>query len=156
MSEQINKQFNIKKIFLKNASFEAPNSPAIFVEEYEPNLNIDLNVESMGLEDDVYYCMLRITATVKAADKVAFLCEVEQAGIFVLQGFTEEELSYMIGSQCPTVLLPYAREAISDLVVKGGFPQLLIEPVNFDAIYANHMQQQQAQAAPQENPEELG
>lgn len=156
MSEQVDKQFSIRKIFLKNASFEAPNSPALFTQQYESQLDININVESAKLEEGVFYSMVRLTATVNAGDKVAFLCEVEQAGVFVLQGFSEEELSYVLGSQCPNVLFPFAREAISDLVVKGGFPPLLVDPVSFDALYANHVQQQGAAQSAQGSAEELG
>jgi len=146
MSEAPQQAFVIQKIYTKDVSFESPNSPAIFTHEFQPQLSVDLNVESKGLQDDVYHVVVRVTATTKVEDNTAFLCEVEQAGIFTLQGFNEAELSYMLGVQCPNALFPYAREAISDLVTRGGFPQLLLEPVNFEAMYASHMQQQQGQA----------
>ncbi len=146
MSEATQQAFVIQKIYTKDVSFESPNSPAIFTHEFKPELSVDLNVESTGLDDDVFHVVVRVTATTKVEDKTAFLCEVEQAGIFTLAGFSDAELSYMLGVQCPTALFPYAREAVSDLVTRGGFPQLLLEPVNFEAMYASHMQQQQAQA----------
>lgn len=149
MSEAVEKQFLIRKIYTKNISFESPNAPGIFAQEFEPAMDVNLNVESSGLEQDVFHVMVRVTVTVKVADKTAFLCEVDQAGIFILRGFTEAELSYMLGSQCPNTLFPYAREAVSDLVVRGGFPQLLLEPVNFDSLYANHMQERQKAAKPE-------
>lgn len=144
MSEQnkVEQQFAIQKIYTKNVSFESPNAPAIFTQEFQPQLDVDLNIESVLLEEHVFHVIVRVTATTKVEDKTAFLCEVEQAGIFTLVGFTEEELNYLLGTQCPATLFPYAREAVSDLVNRGGFPQLLLEPVNFDAMYAGHMQKQ--------------
>jgi preprotein translocase subunit SecB len=140
--------FQIQKVYIKNASLESPSTPEIFTHEFQPQLEVDLNVESQALdaESGVYHVVVRVTVTTKVEEKVAFLCEVEQAGIFTLMGFNEEELAYLLGAQCPNTLFPYAREAISDLVARGGFPQLLLEPVNFDAMYASHLQQQ-AQAA---------
>ncbi len=147
MSEQ-QQIFQIQKIYIKNASLESPNTPGIFTHEFQPALEVDLNVasEALDAENGVYHVVVRVTATTKVENEVAFLCEVEQAGIFTLQGFSEEDLAYLLGAQCPNVLFPYAREAISDLVTRGGFPQLLLEPVNFDAMYASHLQEQ-AQAA---------
>lgn len=139
MAEQ---QFQIQKIYTRNISFESPNAPAIFTQEFQPQLEIDLNVESDVLEDGVYHVVIRVTATTKMDDKVAFLCEVEQAGIFTLSGFSDQETQYFLASQCPSALFPYAREAISNLVSKGGFPPLMLEPVNFDAMFASHMEQQ--------------
>ncbi|WP_321325926.1 protein-export chaperone SecB [Thiomicrorhabdus sp.] len=146
MSEAPEQAFVIQKIYTKDISFESPNTPELFATEFQPALAMDLNVESKHLEGDIYHVILRVTATTKVEDKTAFLCEVEQAGIFTLAGFNDAELSYMLGVQCPTALFPYARETVSDLVARGGFPQLLLEPVNFEAIYHQHMQQAQADA----------
>ncbi|QCU90927.1 protein-export chaperone SecB [Thiomicrorhabdus sediminis] len=146
MSEAPQQSFVIQKVYTKDISFESPNAPAIFTSEFQPRLNMDLNVESKQLEDDVYHVVVRVTATTKVEDNTAFLCEVEQAGIFTLSGFNDNELAYMLGVQCPTVLFPYARETVSDLVTRGGFPQLLLEPVNFEAMYAEHVKNVQAQA----------
>lgn len=146
MSEAAEKAFVIQKIYTKDVSFESPNAPAIFTHDFQPELNVDLNVESKKLQDDVYHVIVRVTATTKSGENTAFLCEVEQAGIFTVKGFNEAELSYMLGVQCPNALFPYAREAVSDMVTRGGFPQLLLEPVNFEAMYASHMQQNQAAA----------
>lgn len=140
------KLFNLQKIYIRNMSFESPNSPEIFTQQVQPQLEIDLNVESRTLEENVYHVVLRVTATTKMEDKTAFLCEVEQAGVFTIAGFDENETGYLIGVQAPNALFPFARETISNLVTKGGFPPLLLEPVNFDAMYAEHMQQQQAEA----------
>ena len=146
MSDEQEKVFAIQKIYTKDVSLESPNAPAIFTHEFQPELNVDLNVESKKLQDDVFHVIVRVTATTKSGENTAFLCEVEQAGIFTIEGFNDAELSYMLGVQCPNALFPYARETVSDLVTRGGFPQLLLEPVNFEAMYANHMQQSQEPA----------
>ena len=141
--EETTQVFQTQKIYTQNISFESPNAPAIFLKEFKPELEVDLNIEAKALEDGVHHVMIRITATIKVEDTTAFLCEVEQAGIFAISGFDEANLQYLLAVQCPNTLFPFAREAISDLVTKGGFPQLLLEPVNFDAMFANHMQQAQ-------------
>ncbi len=147
MSEQANQQqFSIQKIYLKDVSFESPNSPAVFSGEWKPEVNVQLNTEIKGLESNMHEVTLSVTVTAKQQDKTAFLVEVKQAGLFQLAGFEQEQLGGMLGAYCPETLFPYAREAISDLVTKGGFPQLLLSPVNFNALYMQH-QQQQAQAA---------
>ena len=145
-SEEAKQVFHIQKIYTQNVSFESPNAPEIFLKEFNPELNVDLNIETKSLEKGVHHVMLRVTATIKVEDTTAFLCEVEQAGIFTISGFEETNLQYLLAVQCPNTLFPFAREAISDLVTKGGFPQLLLEPVNFDAMFASHMQQAQQTA----------
>ncbi len=137
------KQFVIQKIFTQDLSFETPNSPQIFTEKWEPKLDLNLNMSSSPLNDDVYQVTLTVTATVKLEETVAYLVEVQQAGIFTVKGFTQQELGAMLGSFCPNILFPYAREVVSDIVTKGGFPQLLLAPVNFDAMYAEHLKQKQ-------------
>lgn len=135
------RQFAIQKIFLKDVSLETPNSPDIFREQWKPDTNIQLGNSAKMLSDGVYEVATTITVTVKVGEKTAFLIEVQQAGIFTIGGFSDDERGAIVGSHCPTVLFPYAREAISDLVTKAGFPQLLLAPVNFEAIYAQHVQQ---------------
>ena len=142
--KEVKQIFHIQKIYTKNVSFESPNSPEIFLKEFKPELDVDLNIEAKSLEDGVHHVVVRVTATIKVEDTTAFLCEVEQAGIFAISGFDDANLQYLLAVQCPNTLFPFAREAISDLVTKGGFPQLLLEPVNFEAMFANHMQQAQA------------
>jgi preprotein translocase subunit SecB len=141
MSEQAQQAFVIQKIYTKDISFESPNTPAIFTSQFQPTLEVNLNVESAPLEEGIYHVVVRVTATTKVEERTAFLCEVAQAGIFTLTGFNDSEMSYLLGVQCPNVLFPYARQAISDLVAKGGFPQLLLEPVNFESMYAEHLHQ---------------
>lgn len=137
------KQFAIQKIYTKDVSFETPNSPKIFTQKWEPAVEFNLGTNVETLEANLYEVALTVTATVKCNDSTAYLAEVCQAGIFVLEGFEDNEMGPMMGSFCPNILFPYAREAISDLVTKGGFPPLLLAPVNFDALYAQHVQQMQ-------------
>lgn len=150
MAEEQQKQFIIQKIYLKDVSFETPNSPMVFTQKWEPKVEFNLSSNAQALETGLYEVSLTVTITVKLDDKTAYLAEVTQAGVFTITGFEEAELGPMIGSYCPTVLFPFAREAVSDLVTKGGFPPMLLAPVNFDALYMQHLQQQQ-NAAPGSN-----
>ena len=139
------KQFSIQKIYSKDISFETPESPQIFTEKWEPTVDFNLGTNVESVDKNLYEVSLTVTVTVKTADKTAYLVEVCQAGIFTLNGFSEQETGSMVGSFCPNILFPYAREVVSDLVAKGGFPQLLLAPVNFDALYSQHLQQAQQQ-----------
>ncbi|MFM8333265.1 MAG: protein-export chaperone SecB [Candidatus Methylumidiphilus sp.] len=145
--EQQAKQFIIQKIYLKDVSFETPNSPVIFTQKWEPKVDFNLSSNAQALENGLFEVSLTVTITVKLDDKTAYLAEATQAGVFTITGFEEQEMGPMIGSYCPTILFPFAREAVSDLVTKGGFPPMLLAPVNFDALYMQHVQQQQ-NAAP--------
>jgi len=141
MSEE-NQQFTIQRIYLKDASFESPGSPQIFTSgEVQPQVNVQLNTSNQLVEEGIYEVVLSVTLTSKVEESTAFLVEVKQAGLFNMVGFTEESLGGMLGAYCPEMLFPYAREAISELITKGGFPQLLITPVNFNALYTEQMQQ---------------
>lgn len=135
-------QFEIQRIFVKDLSFEAPNTPHTFVEEWKPEVALNLETKSNRIQDNVHEVVLSITATVTTSKKTAFLIEVQQAGLFVINGFPQQQLHQMLGSFCPNILFPYAREVVSDMVVRGGFPQLILAPVNFDALYAQHMEKQ--------------
>lgn len=144
-------QFSIQKIYVKDVSFETPNSPTAFMEEWKPAVNLDLNTNAQSIAENTYEVVLSITATVKNNDKNAYLIEVQQAGIFNLAGFKENDLGAMLGSFCPNILFPYAREVVSDLVARGGFPQMLLAPINFDALYEQHLQQQNQPAEEQKH-----
>lgn len=144
MSEE-NQQFAIQKIYLKDVSFESPNSPQAFMEgDWQPQINVQINSSNKVLSDDTYEVVLEITVTAKLEERTAFLAEVKQAGIFTIAGFPKENMGGMVGAFCPETLFPFAREAISDLVSKGGFPQLLLAPVNFNALYTQQVQQNAA------------
>ena len=133
-------QFVLKKIYMKDMSFETPKSPEIFQLEWQPELELQLDTKGKAIGTDLYEVVLSVTVTAKLDSQVAFLAEVQQAGIFALSGFQEQQRRAVLGSYCPSVLFPYAREAVSDLVARGGFPQVLLAPVNFDALYAQHLQ----------------
>lgn len=134
--------FEIQRIFVKDISFEAPNTPQTFVEEWKPEVALNLETKSNRVQDNMHEVVLSITATVSTGKKTAFLIEVHQAGVFVVSGFPSDQLHQMLGSFCPNILFPYAREVVSDMVVRGGFPQLILAPVNFDALYEQHMNEQ--------------
>lgn len=144
-NDNVAPQFEIQRIFTKNISFEAPNTPHTFVEEWKPEVNLNLETKSNRIEGNAHEVILSITATVSTGKKTAFLIEVHQAGMFLINGFPNDQLHQMLGSFCPNILFPYAREVISDIVVRGGFPQLILAPVNFDALYAQHLEQQGGQ-----------
>ncbi|MCK5697768.1 MAG: protein-export chaperone SecB [Gammaproteobacteria bacterium] len=146
-NEEKQQQFIIQKLYCKDISFETPNSPAMFTEKWEPQLKLDLNTGVKPLSEDVFEVVLTVTATVKVGEKTAFLVEVQQAGIFNISGFEKPQLDAMLGSYSPNILYPYAREVITDLVSKGGFPQLVIQPVNFEAIYSQQLQQRREEEA---------
>jgi preprotein translocase subunit SecB len=135
-------QFEIQRIFVKDMSFEAPNTPHTFVEEWKPEVSLNLETKSNRVQDNLHEVVLSITATVSTSKKTAFLIEVHQAGVFMINGFPNDQLHQMLGSFCPNILFPYAREVVSDTVVRGGFPQLILAPVNFDALYQQHVDQQ--------------
>jgi preprotein translocase subunit SecB len=140
-------QFAIQRIYIKDVSFETPNSPAIFQTEWQPEIKLDLDTRSNKLADNTYEVILAVTVTATIGDKTAFLCEVQQAGIFTIGNMEEAQIAHMIGAFCPSTLFPYAREAISSLVNRGSFPQLNLAPVNFDALFAQYVQQRAAQQA---------
>jgi len=135
-------QFEIQRIYIKDVSFESPNTPHTFTEEWKPEVSLNLETKSTRISDNLHEVVISVTATVSSDKKTAFLIEVDQAGVFMVNGFNNDQLHQMLGSFCPNILFPYAREVISDIVVRGGFPQLILAPVNFDALYAQHMEQQ--------------
>ena len=140
--QSLQSHFSIQKIYIKDVSFESPDTPKAFsFNKWEPKIDLNLNNAQSNIDDNLYEAVLTITATAKHKGKTAFLVEVQQAGIFAVAGFNDDEKKYLLGSQCMNILFPYARETISDLTTRGGFPPLLLAPVNFDALYQQHMQQ---------------
>ena len=144
--------FEIRKIYLKDASLESPNAPGVFLDDSaKPEVNIDASISTKSLEQEQYFeVVLGITVTAKMGDKVGFLVEIHQAGIFQISGVADTDMPLALEIACPNILLPFAREAIADVVGKAGFPQLLLSPINFEAIY----QQKQAQLAQQQSQEQ--
>ncbi len=145
--------FEIQRIYLKDLSFESPNTPQTFVEDWKPEVQLNLETKSHRIQEDAHEVVLSITATVTTNSKSAFLVEIEQAGIFTIKGFSAEQLHQMLGSFCPNILFPYAREVISDVVTRGGFPQLILAPVNFDMLYTQHMEEQKKTGTKTEDKE---
>jgi preprotein translocase subunit SecB len=137
--------FSVEKIYVKDVSFEVPNAPQVFSEQAQPQLQLNLNQRVQRLGDNAYEVVLGITLTCKVEEKSMYLAEVQQAGIFGVRGFDARTLDAMLGIQCPNVLYPYARQLISDLVQSGGFPPFFLQPINFDALYAEGLRQRAAQ-----------
>ena len=142
-------QFAIHKLYTKDISFEAPNTPEIFKGKWEPKVNVQLNNKTQSIGEDNYEAVLTITVTVNIGEKTAYLAEIQQAGIFGIKGFESDALDHMLGAYCPSIMFPYAREVISDIVTKGGFPQMVLQPVNFDALFAAQKNQNQQPAEAQ-------
>ncbi len=145
-------QFALQRIYLKDSSFESPRSPQIFQVQWNPKINFDIKTRNNKLQDDVYEVVLSLTAEAQLEEQAAFVVEVHQAGIFTLKDFGDDHLEHILATVCPSILFPYAREAIDNLVVKGSFPALMLSPINFDALYAQK-KQQDAQKAAGEAPE---
>ena len=133
-------QFGLQKIYVKDVSFETPFSPQIFREEWNPKVNMDIANSTTRLSDELHEVVLSVTVMVLFEEKTVYLAEVQQAGIFHIAGFPSEILGRMLATVCTNILFPFAREMVADLVMRGGFPQLLLAPVNFEALY---LQQQQ-------------
>ena len=141
-----NQQFTILRIYLKDVSFESPNSPGVFVQEFAPQVNVEIANQAKQIDENLYEVVLQISVAAKSEDKIGFLVEIEQAGIFHLQGYDDEQLQQVLETGCTKNLFPFAREAISDLVVKGGFPQLLLAPVNFNLLRQRRLDARDKQA----------
>lgn len=138
-------QFSIQRVYTKDISFETPNSPAIFQKEWQPEVKLDIDTRSNTIAENTFEVILAVTVTATVEGQVAFLAEVQQAGIFTIGNMPQEQIGAMIGAFCPTTLFPYARETISNLVNRGSFPQLNLAPVNFDALFASYVEQRKAQ-----------
>jgi len=143
-------QFALQKIYIKDLSFEAPNTPDVFVDndadQTEPQINLNLKNSHAGLSADNVEVVLHASLHATLNERTLFMVEIEQAGIFLIKGYGEEERKALIGTYCPSTLFPYLREAISSVIGKGGFPAMLLQPINFDALFTQAMQQQTAQA----------
>jgi len=141
------KRISVAKIYVKDFSFESPMSPGVFkVDKWAPQTNLNLRSSHSKVDDDLHEVVLTITVDAKEDDKTVFLVELQQAGLFELSGYDDTERSAITGSYCPSILFPYAREAIAAMIQKGGFPEFILQPINFDALYMQS-QQQAAEAA---------
>ena len=135
----------LQNIYVKDASFEAPQGPNIPVEQWNPQFGLNMNTAGTTVAQDMHEVVLTITLEAKIGDKVAYLVEVKQAGLFLIRGYGLDQTRQIIGTYCPNVLFPYARQSVSDLILRGGFPPFLLPPVNFDALFQQSMAQQAAQ-----------
>lgn len=142
-------QFALQRIYVKDLSFEAPKSPEIFREDWSPNIELDLSTSQRVLDGEFHEVVLTVTVTAKSGEDIAFIAEVQQAGIFLIQGLDAGSKGHTLGAFCPSLLFPYARETLDSLVVRGSFPALMLAPVNFDALYAQELQRMQASAEAQ-------
>ncbi|MDR5860064.1 protein-export chaperone SecB [Halomonas eurihalina] len=147
-------QFALQRIYIKDLSFEAPNSPSVFQQPFKPKVGLDLDTTHQKVGEDLYEVVVKVTAQVTHSEEgtTSFLAEVEQAGMFRIGGLEGAQLDHTLGAFCPNVLFPYARECVDSLVNRGGFPPLMLAPVNFEAIYAQRKQreaQQQGEQATQ-------
>lgn len=144
------KQILLQKIYLKDLSFESPRSPEVFGANVQASTQLNIAAKNRQLDDDHVEVTLTLTIESKAEDQTLFLIEIAQGGVFALRGYSDQERQILLGTFCPGTLFPFAREAVADIAQKGGFPQLLLQPINFDAVYAQAMQQRQAEAASME------
>jgi len=147
MSEVQQPVFNIEKLYVKDLSVEVPNAPAVFMEREAPQIDVNMSTESRALGNDVYHTSITVTVTAKIADKTMFLVECTQGGIFRIQNVPQDQLPMVLGIGCPNIVFPYLRETVSDVISRAGFPPLLLNPVNFEALFAQQQAQQQ-QTAP--------
>lgn len=140
MAEQ-DRQISVQKIYIKDFSFESPQAPTVFTKtDWEPKTNLNLRSSHSDLGDNNHNVVLTLTIETKHEDKTLFLVELQQAGIFSIGGYEDAELAAILGSFCPATLFPYARESIASIVAKGGFPEFVLQPINFDALYAQSQQ----------------
>jgi preprotein translocase subunit SecB len=139
--------FSVEKIYVKDVSFEAPGAPAIFSEPGQPDLQLNLNQRVQRLNEALFEVVLTVTLTCKIGEKTAYVAEVEQAGVFGLVGLQPQAIDVLLGTQCPNILFPYVRQIIGDLIQSGGFPPFLLQPINFDALYAETLRQRQQQGS---------
>lgn len=142
--------FGIEKLYVKDLSVEVPNAPEIFLEQSAPQIEVQLNTAGRGVGEGAVEVVLTVTVTAQLAEKTVFLVEVGQAGIFRMLNIPEEQMEGLVAVACPNVLFPYAREAVSDAVTRAGFQPIVLQPVNFEAMYLQRLQEQQS--APTEVP----
>ncbi|MBP5987775.1 MAG: protein-export chaperone SecB [Azonexus sp.] len=142
MEQNVQPVFGIEKLYVKDLSLEVPNAPEIFLEREAPQINIQLNTSGRGVGEGVYEVVLTITVTAKVGEKTVFLVEVGQAGIFRIQNVPEDQMEPLIAVACPNILFPYAREAVSDAVTRAGFQPIVLQPVNFEGMYMQRLQEQ--------------
>ena len=147
MEENLQPVFGIEKLYVKDLSVEVPNAPEIFLEREQPQIEIQLNTGGRGVGEGVFEVVLTVTVTAKLGEKTVFLVEVGQAGIFRIMNVPEEQIEPLIAVACPNILFPYAREAVSDAVTRAGFQPIVLQPVNFEGMYMQRLQEQAGASA---------
>lgn len=152
MSEQQEATFGVEKIYLKDASLEIPHAPQVFLENESPQIEVNLHSQAAGLDAGMFEVVLTVTVTAKLKDKTVFLVETAQAGIFQIRNIPAEHMDAVLAVTCPGVLLPYAREAISGLVMRAGFPPVVLQHMSFEALYQQRLQQQSQPPQPTDTP----
>lgn len=145
MTEQTQPQFALQRIYMKDVSFETPQGHEVFRQQWKPRVNLEMNTRNDRIDDNNFEVVLTLSVTATMEEKTAFLAEVQQGGIFFVNGIEEPQLRQVLSTVCPNILFPYAREAIDNLVVRGSFPPLMLAPVNFDALYQQALAQQEQQ-----------
>lgn len=146
MSENNQPQFALQRIYIKDASFEAPNAPVVFTKEWKPEIKLDLNSGARKVDENHYEVFVKVTVTATNEGETGFLVELVQAGLFAMANIPEQQMKPMLGAMCPNILFPYLRESVDAMVIKGGFPPLMLAPINFDALYQQKAAQEAAQA----------
>lgn len=146
MEQNEQPSFGIEKLYVKDLSVEVPNAPHIYLEREAPQVEIQLNTQGQMLGEGAYEVVLTVTVTAKLEDKTVFLVEVGQGGIFRINNVPEEQIEPLLAVACPNILFPYARETVSDAVTRAGFAPVVLQPVNFEAMYMARLQEQQAPA----------
>lgn len=159
MAEEIKQpaqQFTVQRIYVKDISFETPQGHEVFRQSWKPHVNLEINWRNLRIDESNFEVVLTLSVTVSIEEKTVFLAEVQQAGIFYVSGIPDPQLHQVLGTVCLSLLFPYAREAIDNMVVRGSFPPLMLAPVNFDALYAQAMQQAQQKAQAEKEKKEAG
>ncbi len=147
-NEETGAQLSLQKVYVKDASFEAPGAPQVFQEQGQPQVQLNLQQQVAAIGENVYEVVLNVTVTCKLGEKTAYLAEVQQAGVFGMAGFDAPGRDTVLATYCPNVLFPYARQIISDMIQNGGFPPFLLQPINFEGLYAEQMRRQTEGAPP--------
>jgi len=143
MVDELQPVFSVEKLYVKDLSVEVPNAPAIFMERESPQMDVNLSTASESIGENLYQTGITVTVTAKTSDKTMFLVECTQMGIFRIENVPAEQLPMVLGIGCPNIVFPYLRETISDVVIRAGFPPVLLNPVNFEALYQQQLAQQQ-------------
>lgn len=152
--QQPGQQFGLQRIYIRDVSFEAPEGPNPFAQQWQPTMNLDLNAKNTKVDGEHFEVVLTLTLTAKHDEATAYLVEVQQAGVFMCKGIEDQQLHQVLGSLCPSILFPYARETIDSMVIKGGFPAVMLAPINFDAFYQQALERAQKQQKEQQGQQQ--